>query len=143
MTFKGTLSAINAALGTLSYLGNLDFAGADTLTVVTNDLGNRGSGGARTDTDTVAIQVLSARQQAALLETQVKGLMASGVLSKEDGQSLLATLALKGTSGDIDKVTSFRDKVRQLRDGGILSPAVSQALLDAAAILLTGVTRRK
>ena len=47
---SGTPAQINAALASLTYPGNLDFNGADTLTVSTVD-------GARTDTDTVAITV--------------------------------------------------------------------------------------
>ena len=43
-------SEINAALAGLAYTGNLDFNGADTLTVATSD-------GTATDTDTIAITV--------------------------------------------------------------------------------------
>ena len=50
MTITGTAAAINAALAGLSYQGNLNFNGADTLSVATAD-------GPRTDTDTVAITV--------------------------------------------------------------------------------------
>src|SRR5262249_44471493 len=39
----------------LVYRGNLNFNGADTLTVTANDLGNTGSGGPMSDTKTVAI----------------------------------------------------------------------------------------
>lgn len=68
MTTNGTASvkltapiaAINATLaaaGGVVYRGNLNFTGADTLTVTTNDLGNRGTGGPQSDTDTVPINV--------------------------------------------------------------------------------------
>ena len=58
VTFNGTASVIitgtavqiNTALAGLAYTGNLDFNGADTLTVVTNN-------GTATDTDTIAITV--------------------------------------------------------------------------------------
>jgi hypothetical protein len=46
----GTMAAINAALAGLSYLGNLDFNGPDTLTVTTDD-------GTSTDTDTIGLSV--------------------------------------------------------------------------------------
>ena len=45
MTFSGTVSAINAALDGLTYAGNLNFNGIDTLNIVTNDGGQTGSGG--------------------------------------------------------------------------------------------------
>ena len=50
VTITGTAAQINAALAGLAYTGNLNFNGADTLTVATND-------GAATDTDTIAITV--------------------------------------------------------------------------------------
>jgi hypothetical protein len=50
LTLAGLAVEINAALGTLSYLGDPDFNGADTLTVTTSD-------GQLSDTDTVAITV--------------------------------------------------------------------------------------
>src|SRR5207344_183899 len=53
LTLSGTQAQINAALASLSYQGNADFNGADTLTVLSTD-----SNGV-TDTDTVAISVTS------------------------------------------------------------------------------------
>ena len=50
VSIAGTAAQINAALAGLTYTGNPDFNGADTLTVVTND-------GTATDTDTIAITV--------------------------------------------------------------------------------------
>jgi hypothetical protein len=60
LLLTGTLAAINttlAASGNLTYHGNRDFFGADTLTMVSNDGGNTGSGGALTDSDTTALHV--------------------------------------------------------------------------------------
>src|SRR6185295_4743782 len=53
LTLSGTQAQINAALGSISYQGNLNFNGADTLTVVSTDAN------AVVDTDTVAITVTS------------------------------------------------------------------------------------
>src|SRR5205807_7514997 len=53
----GSVKSINQTLATLSYQGNLNYAGPDTLTIVTNDAGNTGTGGPLTDTDMVAITV--------------------------------------------------------------------------------------
>ena len=50
VTITGTAAQINAALAGLAYTGNLNFNGADTITVATND-------GTATDTDTIAITV--------------------------------------------------------------------------------------
>ncbi len=57
MTFTGTQSAINTALNGLSYQPNANYNGSDTLQIDTSDQGNTGSGGALTDSDTVAITV--------------------------------------------------------------------------------------
>jgi len=50
VTISGTLVQVNAALAALSYLGNINYSGTDTLTVATSD-------GFLSDTDTVAIIV--------------------------------------------------------------------------------------
>jgi acyl dehydratase len=57
MTFTGTISSINAALNGMSYTPTLNFNGAASLTITTNDLGNFGTGGPLTDTDSVTINV--------------------------------------------------------------------------------------
>nr|CAX84233.1 uncharacterized protein bu93_0030 [uncultured bacterium] len=57
LVFTGTKSAINSAIGTVTYLGSTNYNGSDTLTMTTSDQGNAGSGGTLTDTDTVAITV--------------------------------------------------------------------------------------
>ncbi len=57
MSFKGSLAEVNKALEGLSYTGNKDFNGNDTLTITTNDQGNSGGGGAKQDQDTITIEV--------------------------------------------------------------------------------------
>lgn len=59
-TFQGTIPAINAALSTLSYLGDTDYHGADTLHVGVDDLGNVSDEGivdTLTDNKSIAITV--------------------------------------------------------------------------------------
>jgi hypothetical protein len=53
----GTIADVNATLASLGYSPAMDFNGADTLSVSSDDNGNSGSGGALTDLDTVAITV--------------------------------------------------------------------------------------
>jgi uncharacterized delta-60 repeat protein len=57
MTFVGTVADINSALQWVSYRPQASFTGLATFTITTNDLGNVGTGGAKTDTDTIAITV--------------------------------------------------------------------------------------
>jgi VCBS repeat-containing protein len=57
VTVQGTIANINAALNGMSFTPSLNYNGAASLQIVTNDLGNTGSGGAKSDTDSVAITV--------------------------------------------------------------------------------------
>ncbi|HEY0414266.1 MAG TPA: Ig-like domain-containing protein [Allosphingosinicella sp.] len=57
MTFTGTLVDINTALNGIVYAPPGNFNGATSLTITTDDQGNTGSGGAKTDTDIVTINV--------------------------------------------------------------------------------------
>ena len=60
LTLSGPLSVLNEALGSLRFLPTPGFQGRAALTLVSNDLGNTGTGGPRTATSTVAITVLPA-----------------------------------------------------------------------------------
>lgn len=59
ITVQGTLGALNSALSGLKFMPDATAVlnGSVTLTIQTNDLGNSGAGGAKTDTDTVAIAI--------------------------------------------------------------------------------------
>ncbi len=59
LTIQGSVSDINSTLSSLTYTGNTDVTGtgADTLSVITNDLGNTGSGGPNTTVNFVQIDV--------------------------------------------------------------------------------------
>jgi VCBS repeat-containing protein len=59
VTISGTAAQVNAALNGLTYTPTADYNGSDTLTIATNDSGNTGTGETLTDTDTVAITVVS------------------------------------------------------------------------------------
>ncbi|WP_223653072.1 T9SS type A sorting domain-containing protein [Hymenobacter psoromatis] len=58
LTLSGPLTALNAALGSLRFLPTPGFQGQAGLTLVSNDLGNTGTGGPLMATSTVAITVL-------------------------------------------------------------------------------------
>ena len=59
LTISGNVTDINATLASLQYTGNSNVNGvaADTLTVITNDLGNTGTGGVQSDTSNVQINI--------------------------------------------------------------------------------------
>src|SRR5439155_24252741 len=55
MTFTGTLVNINAALAGMTFTPTANFSGSSTLSITTNDQGNTGAGGAKSDSDKVKI----------------------------------------------------------------------------------------
>ena len=57
MTIDGTIANLNTAIAGLKYTPAVNYNGSDLLTVLTSDLGAAGSGGTKTDSDTVAISV--------------------------------------------------------------------------------------
>ena len=57
VVFRGTLADINAALDGLTFDPTLNYAGSTTLAIETDDLGNTGSGGAKTNSHTIVINV--------------------------------------------------------------------------------------
>ena len=57
VSITGTLAALNAALDGLRFLPGAGYNGPATVTVTTSDLGNSGAGGARGDSDILAITV--------------------------------------------------------------------------------------
>jgi sugar lactone lactonase YvrE len=57
VTLTGTLTALNTALDGLRFTPDAGYTGAASVSVATDDLGNSGSGGNRTDLDAVAITV--------------------------------------------------------------------------------------
>ncbi|MBL0597463.1 retention module-containing protein [Aeromonas jandaei] len=89
LVLSGSLAAINALLaGGVTYQGAQDFNGQDQLTMVTNDLGNTGSGGALSDTDVVPIEVLPVNDAPV---NQLPGSM----MVKEDGSLSLSGISVK------------------------------------------------
>ncbi|MBX7116012.1 MAG: tandem-95 repeat protein [Myxococcaceae bacterium] len=59
MTFTGLPAALNAALDGLLFVPNANYNGPAEISVVTNDLGNTGVGGAQSDSDALAVTVTS------------------------------------------------------------------------------------
>jgi hypothetical protein len=57
MSFTGTLTNVNAALGGLTHAPTVAFTGSSTFRILSNDQGATGSGGPMSDTDQVTITV--------------------------------------------------------------------------------------
>jgi len=136
VTLTGTTADINAALATLVYLGDLNYSGGDTLVLKATD-------GFRSGFETsVAINVVSAAQQATALQALVSTLQTSGVLNQGQANSLIVKLDLKDNAGDIGKAESFLNQVAAYLNAGILTQAEADELAYWGNILLLGVTQR-
>jgi hypothetical protein len=85
---------------------------------------------------TFTVTVLSAAQQAQILGQQVLNLT---TLNKGNVNSLFVKLALKGTSGDLDKVQSFIASVQGFAAGGKINTDDALSLLTEADALLTSL----
>src|SRR5207249_2769586 len=94
MTFTGTLANLNNALVGLSYQPTANYNGSDTLTIATNDQGNTGSGGALSDTETVALTVTAVND--APVATN------DGYSTSEDTPLTLAAAGVVANDTDID-----------------------------------------
>ena len=60
VTFTGSVADVNKAMEWISYRSAADYSGTATLSITTDDLGNVGTGGSLTDTDTITIEVAPA-----------------------------------------------------------------------------------
>jgi choice-of-anchor C domain-containing protein len=92
LAFSGTLAEVNAALASLSYIGNVNYVGSDALAITVNDNGNTGTGGALTDTGQVVINV-AAENDAPV------GVADTGFTTDEDTPLTIDVLA-NDTDGD-------------------------------------------
>ncbi|QCG48532.1 retention module-containing protein [Aeromonas schubertii] len=118
LVLTGTLASLNALLsGGVTYQGVQDFNGQDALTMVTDDLGNTGSGGPLSDSDVLPIEVQAVNdapvnQVPASLTVQEDGALSLSGISVKDvdaGQHPVSmtlsvshgTLVLSGSAGSV------------------------------------------
>ncbi|MGE6288696.1 retention module-containing protein [Aeromonas media] len=107
LVLSGSQDAINALLsGGVTYQGEQDFNGQDALTMVTNDRGNTGSGGALSDTDVLSIEVQPVNDAPI---NQVPDAMAV----KEDGSLSLSGISVK----DVDAGSAPMSMVLRVEHG--------------------------
>jgi phosphodiesterase/alkaline phosphatase D-like protein len=144
VVLQGSIAAVNATLaGGVTYLGSLNFHGTDALTVVADDLGNTGAGGALTATKTVSIQVLSPTDQITGLQLLVQTLSTQGALNDGQANSLLRKLERAQQQVDMGKpkvayieISAVRVEVLALIASGRLTHAQGDPLLDGIDLLL-------
>jgi type VI protein secretion system component Hcp len=137
VSLSGSLATLNAALAGLVYQGSLNYSGTDVLTITASD-------GKLSTKASVVLTIKSAAQQATDLQAKVAALQTATprVLNGGQANALIVSLNLKGNNGDVGKVQSFLEKVRDLLRTGILTQDQADGLLGPGEILLQSVTRR-
>ncbi|MGL5496577.1 MAG: type I secretion C-terminal target domain-containing protein, partial [Aeromonas sobria] len=133
LVLSGPLDAINALLsGGVTYQGKQDFNGQDQLTMVTNDLGNSGSGGALSDTDVVAIEVQPVNDAPV---NQLPGSMTV----KEDGSLSLSGVSVKDVdAGSAPIAMTLRVEHGALTLLGTVASGISVSYAGNSEISLVG-----
>ncbi|MGL5811900.1 MAG: retention module-containing protein [Aeromonas sp.] len=132
LVLTGSQDAINALLsGGVTYQGEQDFNGQDALTMVTNDNGNTGSGGAQSDTDVLPIEV------EAVNDTPVNQ-VPDTMQVKEDGSLSLSGISVK----DVDAGSAPMSMTLRVEHGVLTllgaAGAVSVQGAGTSAITLVG-----
>ncbi|MEK1908244.1 MAG: VCBS domain-containing protein, partial [Pseudomonas sp.] len=146
MVLTGTLANLNSALANLRYLGNLNYNGNDTLTVLTNDQGNFGdkdgdgipgetSQDALTDQDTVAIVLAPVNDAPSAVNDSALATEAGGLNNTSTGIDPRGTVLSNDTDVDIatngDQLSVV--SVTALKGAGG-SDDVTQAIVDDGTV---------
>jgi VCBS repeat-containing protein len=109
VTLTGSQAAIDATLAASNgviYAPAANFTGSDQLTMNSSDLGNTGSGGTKTDSDTVAITVGNVSAvQTTVLTTDVDG---DGI-ADPGADTVTTTVVITNSSGTNANNTSFNE----------------------------------
>ncbi len=114
LQYTGTAAALNAALQGLSYSSPFNSSGSDTLSITTDDLGNTGTGGPLTDSDTVNITITAQNDAPTILNNV-------GLTVAEGAAATVITNAMLQVS-DIDNVAAnLIYTVTVLPTGGVLA----------------------
>jgi VCBS repeat-containing protein len=133
ITLTGTVANVNAAMDGLTYHGNLNFNGADSLVVSTNDNGNTGAGGPQNDTDSITINV------APVNDAPVNNVPAAQTVNEDTdlvftGASAITISDVDGGSGDETVTLTVASGALAL--GSTLN--LTSFTNNAASITLTG-----
>ncbi|MDO7845075.1 Ig-like domain repeat protein [Hymenobacter sp. M29] len=109
MTFRGTLSSINAALNNMAFYPNTGYSGAAALQVQANDLGNTGSGGAKSDSKTVTINVTAVNDAPVLVASSGSTAFTagSGAVAVDGGLTASDSDNTTLASGTVSVTTGF------------------------------------
>ena len=100
MTFTGTQSVIDTALSGLTFTPTAGYTGADSVQIITSDQGNSGSGGAKSDTDTVNLTVAAPPKSLAYSATTFAEAAANNGAITATSTITLSNDTFTGANGD-------------------------------------------
>ena len=134
LTISGTIAEVNAALASVNYLGNPNFAGSDSLTVTTDD------GTTTPDVDTVAITVAAVADapELDLDPDNSSGAPGSGyitVFTENGAPALLADADISLTDADDENLVGATFRLINNQPGdtlvviGTLPPGITPSLV--------------
>ena len=143
LTLIGKLADLNSVLASLHYLGNANFNGSDTLTVVSNDRGNWGDANgdgipgtpadALTDTDSLQIILAPVNDAPIAVDDSVTAVEAGGTFNGIDGVDPRGNVL----TNDIDvDITTNADRLRVIAVGPANGTATT--LPDIGVVVITG-----
>ena len=129
LTIEGTVADINATLATLNYTGNTDVSGtaADTLTMITNDGGNTGTGGPHMVVNFVQIDITPVND--------------SPVITSDGGGATASVLVNENSTGVTTVVATDADLPAQTLTFSIVGGADAAAFdVDSSTGVLTFIS---
>jgi hypothetical protein len=118
MTFTGTRTDVNAALNGLAFKPAAGYSGFASIQITTNDQGSTGSGGARSDSDTIGITV-----KVGTIEFKQ-----SSYTTSEGGGALAVVVTRTGDTSQASSVAYATD------DGSVPSVSVPCSTTSGAAL---------
>jgi uncharacterized delta-60 repeat protein len=111
MSFTGTITNINTALSGMSFKPAANYNGAASLQIVTNDQGKTGTGGVKSDTDTVSITVHSIADTPSVTNATTN-------INKQTTSGLVITRnAVDGNEVQFFKITNIQNGKLYKNDG--------------------------
>ena len=143
LTLTGNLADLNSVLASLNYLGNANFNGNDTLTVVSNDRGNYGDADgngipgqpsdALSDTDSLQIILAAVNDAPIAVDDSATAMEAGGTNNAIDGVDPRGNLL----SNDIDvDIATNADRLRVISIGP--NNGASTSLPASGVVVITG-----
>lgn len=133
LTFRGTLSDINAAMDGLKFLPDRNFTGTAHIAITTNDLGQPDGGVALSDSDRLTIYVLDVASTISDLRYWIIALSYTGDFTVGQRDALLSMLELTGDVGkDVRQLKTYLKMVTGIMNKKSFPPGFESIFIGLA-----------